>query len=166
MAAELSVLDWVFLAVLVLSMALGVWRGFVYEVLSLLNWLAAWFLAQWFAPQAAAWLPLDGLSPALRHVAGLVAVFVAAIFIGGLLAHLVSKLVSAVGLDPADRALGALFGLLRGGLLLLVAVSVVSLTPWKQSPTWRSAHGVRWMESALALLQPVLPHAYGKYLPS
>jgi len=62
--------------------------------------------------------------------------------------------------------LGALFGFLRGCLFLLVAVSVVDLTPFKQSAVWRSAHGARWAETALAILKPVLPREFGKYLPS
>ena len=42
-------LDWILLAVLLASLLLGAWRGLVYEVLSVLNWVASFVLAQWWA---------------------------------------------------------------------------------------------------------------------
>jgi membrane protein required for colicin V production len=44
-------LDWIFALVLLASLAMGVWRGLVYEILSMLNWVAAFILAQWLAPK-------------------------------------------------------------------------------------------------------------------
>ena len=162
----MATLDWIFAAVLLGSMLLGAWRGLVYEVLSLLSWVAAFALAQWLAVRVGAWLPLGGLGGALRYAAGFVLVFVASVFIGGLLAFAVSRLLAVVGLGPIDRLLGALFGMLRGAVLLLAATLVVSLTPWKSATEWRAARGVQWAGSALAVLQPVLPQEFGKYLPS
>ncbi len=42
----LTAVDWILLAVLGLSMLLGLWRGLVQEVLSLAGWVAAFFVAQ------------------------------------------------------------------------------------------------------------------------
>ena len=50
----MPMLDWVFLAVLAASLLLGAWRGLVYEVLSVTSWVAAFIVAQWLAPDAAA----------------------------------------------------------------------------------------------------------------
>ena len=63
----MATLDWVFLTVLAASLALGAWRGLVYEVLSVLGWIAAFVLAQWLAPDAAAWLPMGRSGEALRY---------------------------------------------------------------------------------------------------
>ena len=38
------------LGVLLLSVLVGLVRGLVFEVLSLLGWVVAYFAAQWFAP--------------------------------------------------------------------------------------------------------------------
>jgi membrane protein required for colicin V production len=158
-------LDWIFAGVLVASMLLGAWRGLVYEVLSVLSWLAAFVLAQWFAPQAAVWLPLTGASEAVRYAAGFVAVFVAAIFAGSLLAFLIKQLISAVGLRPADRMLGAGFGLVRGVVLLLAVTLVAGMTPLKTGAWWQEAEGPRLATLVLSVLKPVLPEDFGKYLP-
>src|SRR4051812_27382656 len=103
----MTALDWVFLAVLVASLLLGAWRGLVYEVLSVISWVAAFILAQWFAPQAAALLPLGNSSEVVRYAAGFVVVFIAVVFAGALSGLLIKKLVEAVGLRPIDRLLGA-----------------------------------------------------------
>src|SRR5688572_27538757 len=105
----MAALDWVFVAVLALSLLLGAWRGLVYEVLSVISWIAAFIVAQWLAPEAAEWLPLRGSAEPIRYAAGFVVVFIAVVFAGALLAWLTKKLVEAVGLRPVDRMLGAAF---------------------------------------------------------
>ena len=158
-------LDWVFLTVLVASLALGAWRGLVYEVLSVLGWIAAFVLAQWLAADAAAWLPMGGTGDAMRYAAGFVVVFIAAAFAAGLLAWLVKKLVEAVGLRPVDRTLGAAFGLVRGAVLLLAAAVVVNLTPLRSGEWWTESKGAGVSTTVLKGLKPVLPERFGQYLP-
>ncbi|MGH6625722.1 MAG: CvpA family protein [Burkholderiaceae bacterium] len=161
----MAVLDWVFLLVLLVSLMLGAWRGLVYEMMSVLAWVAAFLLAQWWAPEAAARLPLGGASESVRYAAGFVTVFVAAVFAGGLLAWLTKKLVEAMGLRPADRTLGAAFGVLRGLILLLAATVVMHMTPLKTSPWWQESEGAGALTAALKGLKPVLPQEFVKYLP-
>ena len=49
-----------------------------------------------------------------------------------LLAWLIKKLVEAVGLRPIDRVLGAVFGLVRGAVLLLALAVVINMSPLKR----------------------------------
>jgi membrane protein required for colicin V production len=161
----MPVLDWVFLAVLLASLLLGAWRGLVFEVLSLVSWVVAFVLAQWLAPQAAAWLPMTGATEMVRYAAGFVLVFIATVFAVGLVAWLVKKLVESVGLRPVDRVLGAMFGLLRGVVLLLAATVVMEMTPLKSSVWWQEATGVAVSRGALHGIKPLLPGEFGKYLP-
>lgn len=158
-------LDWIFLVVLLASLVLGAWRGLVYELLSLLSWLAAFVLAQWFAADAAQWLPLAGAGASLRYAGGFVLVFVVTVFAGGLVAFLIKKLVAAVGMGPADRLLGAGFGLLRGAVMLLAVTLVVGMTPASAAHGWQEAVGPRLAAQVLAALKPVLPQEFGKYVP-
>lgn len=162
----IALVDWVFGAVLLLSLLIGAWRGLVFEVLSALNWIAAFFLAQWFALDVAHMLPMSGSSDILRYVIGFVAVFVLVVFVGSLLARLVQRLFASVGLQPADRALGAMFGLIRGVAVLLAATVVLSMTPFKTSHLWIESFGVGVSLAMLRGLQPVLPQEFGRHLPS
>jgi membrane protein required for colicin V production len=162
----LAPLDWIALSVLLASMLVGAWRGLVVEVLSLVSWLAAFVLAQWFAPDAAARLPMAGAGEQVRYAAGFVLAFVATLFAGALIGFALSKLMSAVGLGAINRLLGALFGVLRGAVLILAATVVVGMTPWKTAQQWQESVAAHWATSALATLKPLLPQEFGKYLPS
>lgn len=161
----MATLDWVFLAVLLASLALGAWRGLVYEVLSLLGWVAAFVVAQWLAPDAAAWLAMGGAGDAVRYAAGFMLVFIATAFACGWLAWLVKKLVEAVGLRPVDRVLGAAFGLMRGAVVLLAAATVILMTPLRGGQWWTESTGAGVSTTVLRGLKPVLPERFGQYLP-
>ena len=166
MTMPMIALDWIFAFVLLASLALGAWRGLIYEVLSAVSWIAAFILAQWLAPDVAQKLPMAGAAEVVRYAAGFAVVFVLSVLAGGLLAKLAQKLFAAVGLQPADRALGAAFGLVRGVVLLLAATVVIGMTPLKSSDWWRESVGAGITTAALKGLQPVLPEEFGRYLPS
>ena len=161
----LSAVDWILLAVLGLSLLLGLWRGIVQEVLSLVGWVAAFYVSQMYAPMAAAWLPMEGSSQMLRYAAGFVVVFVAVLIATVLVSWVVKKLVSAVGLGPLDRLLGSLFGLMRGVVILLAVTVFVGMTPMRDTEAWKQAQGAQWLQQFLHVLKPVLPADFGKYLP-
>lgn len=162
----MAALDWIVVAVLAASVLLGLWRGLVYEVLSVLNWIAAFVLAQWLAPRAAGWLPLAHAGGALRYAAGFVVVFIAALFAGGLLAWLVRMLVEAVGLRPVDRALGGLFGLVRALVIVLAAAVVVNLTGLRSGRWWMESKTAGVATAALRGLKPVVPGRFASLLPA
>lgn len=166
MGLSMAALDWIFAVVLLLSMVLGAWRGLVYEVLSLINWVVAFVLARMLALDAADLLPMSGASAAMRYAAGFLLVFVLVLVAGGLLTVLIKKLTAAVGLSPIDRTLGAVFGAARGVLLILLATLVVHLTPMKDSTTWRESVGARLAEVTLKGLKPTLPRDLEKFLPA
>ena len=160
----MTTVDWIFSAVLVLSMLLGALRGLVYEVLSVLGWAVSFYAAQYFAPQVASWLPLQSSSETVRYAAAFVLVFVASLFAAGLIAFLGKKLIAAIGLRPVDRTMGAAFGLVRGVILLLAAAVVMDLTALKNSVWWQESKGAPLLTATLKGLKPALPEQFAKYL--
>jgi membrane protein required for colicin V production len=161
-----AVLDWVVVAVLAASVLLGLWRGLVYEALSVLNWLAAFVLAQWLAPRAAQFLPLSRAGESIQYAAGFVVVFIAALFAGGLLAWLTKKLVEAVGLRPVDRVLGGAFGLVRGVVAVLALAVLVHLAKVQDGVWWTESVTAGVATAALRGLKPVVPERFGAYFPA
>jgi len=159
-----AALDWILLAVLLLSLVLGAWRGLVYELLSVVGWVASFFVAQWAAPQVVGLLPLQSASEPVRYAAAFVLIFVAAVFAAGLLAFLLKKLVEAMGLRPVDRTLGAAFGLVRGLILLLAATVVIDMTALKTSGWWLESQGAPVLTATLKGLKPMLPTQFAKVL--
>lgn len=162
---DLHWIDWALLAVLAVSVVVGLLRGFVFEVLSLLGWLVAWFGSQWLAPELAPQLPLGDTGAAGRMAAAYGLSFFGILIVWVLLAKLVRSLLHATPLSVPDRLLGAGFGLLRGGVLLLALATVVTLTPAAQSEPWKQSEGARWLAFAMLGIKPLLPGELARYLP-
>ena len=161
----MTYIDWTLLGVLGLSFVIGAWRGLVFEVLSVFVWIAAFVLAQWYAPEVAGKLPMTGTGQSLRYAAGFVLVFVGTAFVAGLFVQLIKKMVAAVGLRPVDRTLGAVFGLLRGAILLLAIAVVMNMTALRNQTDWQASQGATMLTGLLMKLKPLLPQEFGKYLP-
>jgi membrane protein required for colicin V production len=157
-------IDWTLLAVLAASVLIGLWRGLVFEVLSLLAWVVAWVLAQAYGEAVAVRLNLGAAGQPQGLALGFVLVFFATLITCTLLARLARLLVSATPLSVIDRVLGAGFGLVRGVLLLLVLATVVSMTPVAKSADWRASQGATWLAAALRQLQPLMPATMSRYL--
>lgn len=164
MNPPLGALDWILLALVVASLMIGAWRGLVFEVLSLLAWIAAFVVAQAFAGALAGWLPMGDAGAPVRYAAGFVLVFLATIFACHLIAALIKRLVTAAGLRPIDRVLGAVFGVARACVLLLVLGVVAQLTPVGAATWWQQSISGPLIASSVRSLQPVLPDAIGRML--
>lgn len=156
--------DWILISVLAVSLVIGAWRGLVYEVLSVVGWIASFYVAQWLAPRVAVMLPIQSASESLRYAAAFLLVFVIALFTSGLISFLFKKVVTAVGLRPVDRILGAAFGVVRGMILLLAAAVVINMTALKRGDWWRESEGAPVLAQILKNLKPVLPERFGQYL--
>jgi membrane protein required for colicin V production len=157
MFADLGWIDLAMLAVLALSVVAGMLRGLVSEVMSLAGWVVAWLLSQAWALDVAAALHIGEPGGQIARLSGLVITFVATLLAWRVLTWLLQQVIHATPLAPLDRLLGAAFGVLRGGLILLVAVMMLGLTPMARQPSWQMSAGVRWLTAAQALLAPWLP---------
>lgn len=147
--------DFAVMAVLLVSLLFGLWRGLVYEVLSLAGWPVAFVLSKLFAGDVAPMMP--GTQETMRITLAYTVVFVAALIVWGVLAWLLSRLVKVVGLGWLDRVLGGLFGVLRGGLVILVLVWLAGMTSVPEQPFWRTAQTSKTAEDVALLTKVWLP---------
>lgn len=159
-------IDLALAAVLLLSMLAGLWRGLVFELLALVGWGVAFVVAQRHGGAAAAALPVGVPGGALNALVGWVAVFVGVLVLWGLGAALLRRLVRASPLSGLDRLLGATFGLVRGLAILLVAVTIVWLTPARTAPQIEASRGVGWLVAMLGVVRPALPEGLARHLPA
>ena len=113
----MSWVDLTLLALLLLSVLVGVWRGLVFELLSLAGWLVAYLAAPHVAPWLQTFLPQQRLGPSLSAGLGLVLSFALVLLLWGLAAKLLRALIHASPLSVLDRLAGAGFGAVRGLLL-------------------------------------------------
>lgn len=166
----LNAVDAALLGALLLSVLLGALRGLVYELMSLAGWLVAYVGAYLLSPGLLPLLPSDVLpggqavSAAVLPLLAFVLVFAGVLIAWNLLAHLVRLLVRATPLSGVDRLMGSLFGLLRGGLLLLALAAVVALTPWSQARAWEQSRLVPHLNAGLLAVKPLLPPGVARWL--
>ena len=157
-------LDYAVLGVMLVSILWGVWRGLIREVISLAGWVIAFLAASLFAGPLAEVLPQSISRPELRILAAYVGVFAAALIVSKLFGLLLSKVVRAIGLGGVDRALGALFGLARGGLVVVAFALVAGLTTLPGAPAWKESITGARLAACAQVLKPWLPPAFGERL--
>ena len=131
--------DNLILAVIAISSAFGVRRGFIKEIMSLLSWIAALLVSRVYSGSLASILENLIDNPSVRYVIAFSVLFVIIIMLGTLLNHLMSKLLVVTGLKTIDRLLGAVFGVARGTVIVLVVLFIsnvfVSGSEWWQQST-------------------------------
>jgi membrane protein required for colicin V production len=146
--------DYVILFLCLASAAVGIWRGFTAEALSLLTLLVAIWLAFTFAgrlePLLGQWA---GAPPEVRTWAARVVIFVVAAVAGGLISWVARKLIRHTGLSGIDRLLGAAFGLLRALVLLGLAVIVLEFLALDQEPWWQQSRLKPYADRAAAVVK-------------
>jgi len=135
----LNQIDTAILIVVAISAAFGLWRGFVKEILSLLSWIAGLLVARVYSASFAGLLVNMIENEAIRYVTAFALLFVMVIMLGTLITHFMAKLLTITGLKFLDRLLGAVFGLARGTVIVLVILFIlnvfVSETEWWQEST-------------------------------
>jgi len=147
--------DFAVTGIFLVSLLLGLWRGLIYEVLSLLGWPIAFVLSRVFVGDIAPIMP--GTQEVIRVSLAYVAIFVVALIVWGVLAWLISRLIKAIGLGWLDRVLGGIFGLLRGGLIVIVLAWLAGLTEIPKQPFWQIAKMSKTVEDFALLTKIWLP---------
>ena len=132
-------IDYAILGVILLSTAISLIRGFVKEAISLGVWFSAFFVASQFYADLATYLTnIDDI--VIRNGVAISILFVTTLLIGALINYLISRLVQVTGLSGTDRALGAVFGALRGALIASAILFFLdTFTPTSESQWWQSS---------------------------
>jgi membrane protein required for colicin V production len=156
-AIALNSLDWAIVAVVGVSVLLGVLRGFVREVLSLAGWVVGIWLALRYASALGRQLPFDLPWAEARTAIAALAIVVGVLLVAGLIAWVLGKLLAAVKLSGTDRLLGAFFGLLRAALVVMLFTVFGGRTALAQQPLWRESLLIPLAEAAVRFASPLLP---------
>lgn len=149
--------DLALLIIIAISALVGLWRGLVVEVLSLVAWVAAFWLAFRFGATFAGWFVGHIDAAAARMALAYTLVFFAALIVGGLVTWLLGKVVQSTGLSGPDRLLGLGFGVLRGVALGGVLVLVLGFTPLTAEPWWQQSRLLPGFERIAGWMRAALP---------
>jgi membrane protein required for colicin V production len=154
--------DYAVIAIVGLSLLIGLLRGAVKEVFSLAGWVVAILLANRFAAELAALMKPMLDNPPLAMISAYILIVLACLLVATLLKLAVSELIKAVGLGTVDRLLGVLVGAARGVLIVLILVLAAGMTTLPQAPFWRNATSSKWFETFAIAVKPWLPRELAK----
>ncbi|MBW7469975.1 CvpA family protein [Marinobacter sp. M216] len=132
-------IDWVIITLITVSTLISLKRGFVKEALSLVTWVGAFILARTFHPQMQSLLESTVETPLVRLIAAFAILFFGTLIVGAIINNMIGHLVRATGLSATDRVLGMGFGLLRGVVVVIVAIAFTRYTPLAQDTWWRES---------------------------
>jgi membrane protein required for colicin V production len=119
-------LDWLITGILVISVLHAAAQGFVFELFSLLGTVCGYLLAAWEYPVAARYLAPYVKSEMVASGAGFLLIFVVVVIWAGIAGRIARWAATSVGLQWFDRMLGGAFGLLRGGIVVVVLVMAMA----------------------------------------
>ncbi len=157
MPTNLVWVDYVIVGIVALSILAGLLRGFLKEAISLVAWIAAFFVAFMFVEDGATYLIKYIGIPAIRIVLAFGILFLCTLLVGGLINLIVAQLIEKTGLTGTDRLLGLVFGLIKGGAIVTVLVLLAGLTPLPQNPWWKQSVLLPRFEQAAVWLRGRLP---------
>nr|WP_268948753.1 CvpA family protein [Pseudomonas tremae] len=127
------------MGIVAISALISLKRGFVKEALSLTTWIIAGVVAWMFGAGLSQYLVNYIETPSARVIASCTILFVATLLVGAMVNFLIGELIRVTGLSGTDRFLGMVFGAARGGLLVVVAVGLLSLGPVQQDQWWQQS---------------------------
>ncbi|MDX1605761.1 MAG: CvpA family protein [Candidatus Competibacterales bacterium] len=164
---SLTLIDYILLTIIAVSVLIGLWRGFLSEFIALASWVAAFVVAFLFAEAASLRLVPYIDIPSVRAVLAFGGLFLATLILGALVNLVVAQLVKRTGLSGTDRLIGLVFGAARGAALVAVLILLATLTPLPQDPWWRESSLIPYFEPLALWLRDLLPPELAEpFLPS
>ena len=136
---NLNMTDWIMIVITSLSVLLGVIRGFAKEAMSLITWITAISLSAIYTEKVSLWFSSISVVGA-RLMLAFVLIVLATLIIGGIISHLIGKLISSAKFNLPDRLMGSLFGCARGVLMIAVFVLLAGPTAIAEQSFWKDSH--------------------------
>jgi membrane protein required for colicin V production len=156
--------DYVIVGIIVLSILISLVRGFVREALSLVTWVAAFWVTFTFYGTLNNLLVNIVHTASIRMIVSFAALFLVTLLLGALVNYLIAQLIDKTGLSGTDRLLGVAFGFARGALLITILLMLANLTPLPQTPWWKTSLLIPHFQPIEVWLHNLLPASVSQHL--
>ena len=140
-----------------ISILVGLMRGFVREVLSVITWVAAIWLGVNFYSMAGEYFKGIIEVEFFRNIAGFAAIFFTVLIIGSLISYLLNKLVTKTGIKGTDRVLGSVFGIFRGVLVVVLLMLIGRSVNFQENDAWKNSQLIGHFEPIVEKINDLLP---------
>ncbi len=161
--------------ILLISVGVAMFRGFVKEAISLASWVIGIWLAITYSSQIALFLPssIDDATlnlstnevqvSKLRVGIAFTLIIIGSLIAGALLNYILSHVTKTRALRGIDRLLGVIFGFIRGSAIVVLLILAASYTSFPQSDIWKSAQLLPPFEKVAREAIKLMPPEYSKF---
>ncbi|KFL92141.1 Colicin V production protein [Acetobacter malorum] len=155
----MAAIDILSLVIVGVSALHGLWRGFTRQALGLGGWILAILLACRFYPVLIPWTTPYLSNPLAAHAAAFVILLLGLLIAATLFSAFIVRLVHLTALGGLDRTLGCGFGVIRGGLLVVLLFMVAQWFMMPEDMASLEANGrlTPYIRLGAAYIQPFLP---------
>lgn len=156
--SNLNWVDFLVLGIFFLSMVVGLMRGLLKEIIAIITWIVGFIIATLFSstlaamftntPQVQSAFSSAGNAIGMKTTQSLsmlsvgisfMLILFGVIIIGKIISYLITGIFIGTNLSMANRFLGAIFGLIRGFLMVLLMMFIINFTPIAKQPAWESS---------------------------
>jgi membrane protein required for colicin V production len=152
----MTLIDYGFFIIIIISSLLGCYRGFVRELFSIIAWFLAFYLAQSFSFVAASklyWIDTESI----QHLVAYLLIFITVLVISMAVIAILNKFIKYTGLSLPNILLGGLFGFVRAIFIVLICHVVIQSTSLVNHSVWQDALIKPYFESFTAKAGVYLP---------
>ena len=156
--------DYTVLIIIGACIIISMMRGAVREMLSIIGWLAALYVAKTYSTQLVPLLPQDIPTDSLRILAAFLILFLGVLLVVSLLSIALSNVLEKIGLSWLNRFFGALFGFAKGLLIVCILVFLAGLTSIPKDVRWTNAMFSSPLEALIKAALPFMPQKVAQYV--
>jgi len=152
-------LDYGIAGCIIFSGAIGLFRGFVRESISMITWIGALILGIVYCEPVASLFTSISVQ-GIRFLLSFTLIVLVILIIGGIFNFILTRLIAATGLGTTDRLIGMIFGVVRGGVIIAAAVLLVDFPffhQWKELPQWKESRLIPPFHAIAHWLEEMLP---------
>ena len=154
---NLPLIDIAIFAFFIISILIGIYRGFVKEALSVVAWILAVVAAFAFGELVSVYIQPFIKQEPLNLAVAYVVVFLIAIIILSIVAHIISQLFASFGMKGIDRTMGGIFGIVRAALVVAMLILVGRFMAMDNHQWWTDSSILEYFEPTAEWLKSYLP---------
>lgn len=148
--------DLIIISLVGLSVVVSFIRGFVKEMISLISWVVAAYLAVVYCKKLGSYFTFTDVE-AIRIFIAFLLIFVPTVFVGAIVNMIIGGFVRKTPFSFSDRVIGILFGVFRGALFLTLGVLLAGLTALPKEPWWQNSYLIPPLQSMAIWFRDILP---------
>ena len=152
--------------IIIISVFIGIWRGFIREALSLATWGTAGFLAWVFAGPVSVVFEKDVTQPHLQMMAAFVLIFLVVYVAGSIITFVIHKVITKKPFFKlTNQVLGATMGAIRGFVIVVFAFMLAGMSlSIPKSNWWQSSQFATFFETVSLKMVDILPQDIARHI--